>query len=82
MFMYYVLLVLTLIGLWRMRGRLSRSEKWILFAPFILTLLVAVTTYGDARFRYEAEAMLMVFAAVTLEPLLGRRKPAALAAAP
>lgn len=79
--MYYVLLVLAVIGFWSLRRRVSASEKWILLAPFILTIVVTVTTYGDARFRYESEVMLMVLAASGLSRLRPTRKPAGVDAA-
>jgi 4-amino-4-deoxy-L-arabinose transferase-like glycosyltransferase len=54
---------------------LRRREQplFILLAPFVLVLVVSVTSYGILRFRAPADVALVVLAAVTLDALLGGR---------
>jgi len=56
--------------------RRRREVTWILAAPFIIVAVTALTTYGNLRFREPAEIALVVLAAVSLDELLRRWRPA------
>jgi hypothetical protein len=56
----------------RRRGEVT----WILAAPFIIVAVTALTTYGNLRFREPAEIALVVLAAVSLDELRRRWRPA------
>ena len=56
----------------RRRGEVT----WILAAPFIIVAVTALATYGNLRFREPAELAVVVLAAVALDRLLPRRRPA------
>ncbi len=69
---YYPLLVLAALGLSRLRGR-----RWLLLAPVWSVIIVAVTGWGNSRFRIGADVALAVLAAVALSSLSVRlrRRP-------
>jgi 4-amino-4-deoxy-L-arabinose transferase-like glycosyltransferase len=67
MFWYYPLVALAVGGTVILRRR--RQPIYPLMAMFITATLTAVTTYGNQRFRTEAEVALVVLAAVTLDAL-------------
>jgi 4-amino-4-deoxy-L-arabinose transferase-like glycosyltransferase len=71
---YFLLVPFAVAGfvLLRRRGEVT----WILAAPFIIVAVTALTTYGNLRFREPAEIALAVLAAVSLDELLRRRRPA------
>ena len=56
----------------RRRGEVT----WILLAPFIIVAVTALTTYGNLRFREPAEIALVVLAAIAVDELARRRRPA------
>jgi hypothetical protein len=62
--MAWVLMVLAVAGavIRRRRG----EGLLILGAPVVMTILVAVATYGSTRFRFAAEPSIVILAAVTL----------------
>jgi hypothetical protein len=67
----WVLLALALVAVAVLRRR--GLPLFILLAPFLLVVLVSVTSYGILRFRAPADVALVVLAAVALDALLGRR---------
>lgn len=58
---YYVLLVLAVVGWMRVRRR-----PWILLAPVALVTVSSLLGYGLPRFRHAAEPVIVVLAAVAL----------------
>jgi hypothetical protein len=70
MFSFYLVLGLAIAGIVRLRRR--GGPVWPLVAPLLLVVVIAALAYGDTRFRAGAEPALVVLAAVTLEPALGR----------
>jgi hypothetical protein len=56
----------------RRRGQ----PTWILVVPFMIVSVTALATYGNLRFREPAEICTVVLAAVALDGLLRRRRPA------
>lgn len=51
---------------------MTRRHRWILLAPAVMVLAVAIATYGTTRFRYAAEPSVCVLAAVALTVLRTR----------
>jgi hypothetical protein len=72
--MFFVLIPFAAAGLVALRRR--GEVTWILAAPFIIVAVTALTTYGNLRFREPAEIALVVLAAVSLDELLRRWRPA------
>jgi hypothetical protein len=72
--MFFVLIPFAAAGLVALRRR--GEVTWILAAPFIIVSVTALTTYGNLRFREPAEIALVVLAAVSLDELLRRWRPA------
>lgn len=71
---YYAVAVLAIAGVVILR---RRHGPWlVLLAPLALVLFVSITAYGFTRFRVGAEPALIVLAAVALDALLARRRPA------
>jgi 4-amino-4-deoxy-L-arabinose transferase-like glycosyltransferase len=89
MFWYYPLMALAVGGTVILRRR--RQPIYPLMAMFVTATLTALTTYGNQRFRTEAEVAMVVLAAVSLDAVWtavaggarqqahvrGRRAPAA-----
>ena len=72
-FFYYVLLVLACLA-WRYRRKLDRpTATAALTLIFMNWVCYAVIFWGKARYRYPAEVLLCVFAAVTLCELVRAR---------
>jgi 4-amino-4-deoxy-L-arabinose transferase-like glycosyltransferase len=59
--LYYPLLALAVIGLWRLKRR-----RWLLLAPVYTTLLVTAAGWGNSRFRIAADISILVLAAFAL----------------
>jgi len=59
--MYYPLLVLAALGIYRLPAR-----RWLLLAPFWTALFVGATGWGNSRFRIGADIVLLVAAAFAL----------------
>jgi 4-amino-4-deoxy-L-arabinose transferase-like glycosyltransferase len=69
---YWLLFPLFLIGglvLWRRRD----PGLWILAAPVVLGVAVAILVYGSTRFRVVMEPVIVVLAAVAIDGALRRR---------
>ena len=77
LFWYYPLLALAVGGAVILKRR--RQPIYPLMAMFIVASVTAVTTYGNYRFRTEAEVALVVLAAVSLDAIwatvAGRPRP-------
>jgi Dolichyl-phosphate-mannose-protein mannosyltransferase len=62
---YYVFLLLAVVGAvflwWR------RAVIWPLLIPFAITSLLAVTSYGTARFRHGSEISMVLFVAAAVD---------------
>jgi 4-amino-4-deoxy-L-arabinose transferase-like glycosyltransferase len=71
---FFLLVPLGAAGYFLLRRR--GEVTWILLAPFIIVAVTALTTYGNLRFREPAEIALVVLAAVAVDELLRRRRPA------
>jgi 4-amino-4-deoxy-L-arabinose transferase-like glycosyltransferase len=72
--MFFVLVPLGAAGYFLLRRR--GEVTWILLAPFIIVAVTALTTYGNLRFREPAEIALVVLAAIAVDELVRRRRPA------
>lgn len=64
---FYPVLVLSAIGLWRLRDR-----RWVLLAPVAMVVLVSAVGWGIGRFRVAADISLLVLAGCALT---GSRAP-------
>jgi len=64
------LMALAVVGFVILRRR--RAPLFILIAPFVLVLLVSITSYGSLRFRAPADVALVVVGAVGLDALWPR----------
>lgn len=71
----WALLALAVAGFVALRRR--GEPLFILAAPFVLVLVVSVTSYGILRFRAPADVALVVLGAVALDALLRGGRPAA-----
>jgi 4-amino-4-deoxy-L-arabinose transferase-like glycosyltransferase len=71
---FFLLVPLGAAGYFLLRRR--GEVTWILLAPFIIVAVTALTTYGNLRFREPAEIALVVLAAVAVDELVRRRRPA------
>ena len=67
---YYVLLVLAVIG--AMCLRRQRKPLWILLLPFVFVTLISIAGYGESRFRIPADISITVLAAVGVHAVLSR----------
>jgi 4-amino-4-deoxy-L-arabinose transferase-like glycosyltransferase len=65
---YYPLLVLTAIGLYRLPAR-----RWLLLAPVWTAAIVGSTGWGDSRFRIGADVAIVVLGAYAIALLSERR---------
>jgi 4-amino-4-deoxy-L-arabinose transferase-like glycosyltransferase len=74
----WLVLVLGLAGAWTMRRR--RTELAILLAPVVLAVGTTLIAFGYPRFRYAADVVLIVLAAVALERAAQARRARAGAA--
>jgi len=72
--MFFVLVPFGAAGYFLLRRR--GEVTWILLAPFIIVAVTALTTYGNLRFREPAEIALVVLAAISVDELARRRRPA------
>jgi 4-amino-4-deoxy-L-arabinose transferase-like glycosyltransferase len=72
--MFFVLVPLAVFGFLVLRRR--GEVTWILLVPFIIVAVTALATYGNLRFREPAELCTVVLAAVAVDELLRRRRPA------
>jgi 4-amino-4-deoxy-L-arabinose transferase-like glycosyltransferase len=80
---YWLLIPFAIVGALLLRRR-REPALYVLLAPVLLVLLVAIATYGSTRFRFAAEPGLVVLGAVTIDALLAslpaalraRRRPA------
>jgi len=72
--MFFVLVPFGAAGYFQLRRR--GEVTWILLAPFIIVAVTALTTYGNLRFREPAEIALVVLAAISVDELARRRRPA------
>jgi len=71
---YYALVLLAAYGVVVLR---RRGGPWaVLLAPFALVVFVTLISYGFTRLRVAAEPALVVLAAVALDALVARRRPA------
>ena len=64
---FWVLLPLAIAGAVIQRRR--RAPLWVLLAPVVLVVAVALATYGTTRFRFAAEPSVCILAAITLVTL-------------
>ena len=69
--LYFPMLVLAAVGLYRLGGR-----RRLLLVPIVVSVVVAATGWGNARFRIGADVSLLVLAAVTLTSPLHLRAQA------
>jgi hypothetical protein len=70
---YYILLVVGCIA-WRFRNKLDRSTASAALALIFMNwVCYAVIFWGKARYRYLAEVLLYVFAAIAICELIGAR---------
>ena len=73
---YWVVALLAIGGLVVLaRRRGDRFGLIVLLAPIVMTICVAIVTYGGTRFRYAAEPSLVILAATALVALAGRLSP-------
>lgn len=68
---YYPLLMLAGAGLVLLRRR--GTARWPLLVPFAVTTLLALGSWGTARFRHGAELAIVVLAAVAIDRVLAAR---------
>ncbi|HEY3670499.1 MAG TPA: acyltransferase family protein [Acidimicrobiia bacterium] len=73
--MYAVLVPFALLGFVVLRRR-RRPRLSPLLAPALMVTITAMTTYGEIRFRAAAEGTIVILAAVAVDALLRRRRPA------
>jgi 4-amino-4-deoxy-L-arabinose transferase-like glycosyltransferase len=66
---YYPLLVLAAIGLYRLPGR-----RWLLLAPVWTAAIVGATGWGDSRFRIGADVAIVVLGAYAIAAFSERRR--------
>jgi len=74
---FWALVPLAIAGAALLRGR--GQPLFILLAPFVLVVLVSATGYGVLRFRTPADPVVIALAAVALDALLRRWRPAVVA---
>jgi hypothetical protein len=67
----WALMLLAVVGFVVLRRR--RQPLFILIAPFVLVVLVSITSYGVLRFRAPADVALVILAAVALDALWPRK---------
>jgi 4-amino-4-deoxy-L-arabinose transferase-like glycosyltransferase len=71
---YYIVAALAIAGTLILR---RRHGPWlVLLTPLVLVLFVSITAYGFTRFRVGAEPALIVLAAVAVDALITRWRPA------
>ena len=66
--LYYPLLVLAAIGLYRLPGR-----RWLLLAPVWTAAIIGATGWGDSRFRIGADVAIVVLGAYAIAAFSERR---------
>lgn len=74
---FWLLLPLAIAGAIIQRRR--RGPLWVLLAPVVLVVAVALATYGTTRFRFAAEPIVCILAAITLVAVAQARWPSAFA---